>query len=106
MRRNTLAAVLWAAGIALVGCDSPELVDCARPSALARDQGRFVRLDESVWCVYGATSRTECPSPLPEQHRLPWGGFGCAEVRYEELPPDLCAAVGECDGMAASDGGS
>ncbi|MFK7990329.1 MAG: hypothetical protein AB8I08_30185 [Sandaracinaceae bacterium] len=106
MRRNTLAATLWVVGIALVGCDSPVLVDCARPSALARDQGRFIRLDDSVWCVYGSSARVECPSPLPEEHRLPWGGLGCAEARFEELPSGLCAALGECDGSAHVDGGS
>lgn len=101
MRYSLAAALLLAAG---VGCDSPRLVDCAPPMDQTRDHGRFVRLEDSVWCVYPERSNADCPISLPEEHRLPWGGFGCAEERFEDLPPALCAAAGECD--AAADGGA
>lgn len=74
--------------LSLGGCTSPQLVDC--------DPGRFVRLEGDVpWCVYAGTSG-RCPSLLPEEHELPWGGRGCAPERFEPLPDGLCEAAGAC----------
>jgi len=87
--RRFLGAVV---ALALAGCSSPQLVDC--------EPGRFVRLeDDQAWCVYPSRSGT-CPSLLPVEHELSFGGRGCAAERVEPPPEGLCEAAGLCGGDA------
>ncbi len=76
------------------------MVDCTSEGATA---GRFVEAGDDFWCIYPRLlSDPECPRLVPFEHDLPWGGTGCATREHRPLPPDLCAAAGEC----APDGGA
>lgn len=82
-------AGLACALLLLSGCDVARVVDCGT-------RGRFVRADDDAWCVYESRSAA-CPMLLPEEHRLDWGGLGCAEEPHEVLPDDPCLQTGACE---------
>ncbi|MCC6876303.1 MAG: hypothetical protein IT378_18490 [Sandaracinaceae bacterium] len=76
------------ASLGLAGCDTPQVVDCG--------SGRFTRLDGEGWCVYPTASGVTCPVALPAEHRLPFGGTGCAATLHDPAPEELCAVYDRC----------
>ena len=93
-----LLGALTFLGALSLGCDAPTIVDCS--------PGHFVRTSEGPWCVLPDSATARCPSVLPAEHTLPWGGRGCAEIEHDTLPHELCVNAGVCDGGTTGDAGS
>ena len=66
------------ASLGLAGCDTPQVVDCGSG------------------CVYPTASGVTCPVALPAEHRLPFGGTGCAATLHDPAPEELCAVYDRC----------
>lgn len=89
------AGAVTALMLTLAGCDLARVVDC-------ESNGRYVRTESDAWCVY--ESRTAvCPPLLPVEHRLSWGGLGCASTEHDPVPSHPCLDTGECE--PTEDGG-
>lgn len=95
-----LSPLLGRLGVVVFALASPSMVvlGCATPEVVHCEDGRFARVEGEPWCLYDRrqASMTRCPAELPEDHRLPWGGLGCAKTRFDPLPPGLCEPVDEC----------
>jgi hypothetical protein len=80
----------------LAGCEPANVVDC-RP-------GTFARAEGDSWCLYGGADSTRCPPQVRIEHRLPWGGRGCATRMHDPVPSsELCVAVNRCPTDAGID---